>query len=93
MRQQTTVTEHLLLASGLNHLESVLDYIDQLHSAASEGESPSLNTMSEAEVMNYLREIIYTAQETLAEIETSYTHRKRKQQPVLRIMPKIDKAG
>lgn len=93
MRQKSTVTEHLLLASGLDHLEDVLDYIDQLHSAASEGESQSLNTMSEAEVMNYLREIIYTAQETLAEIETSCAHRKRKQQPVLRIMPKIEKAG
>jgi hypothetical protein len=93
MRQETTVTEHLLLASGINHLEDVLDYIDQLHSAASDGEAEALNSMSEAEVMNYLQEIIYTAQETLAEIEATRAHRTRKHQPVLRILPKIDKAG
>jgi hypothetical protein len=93
MRQNSTVTEHLLLASSINHLEDVLDFIDQLHSAASEGETQALNSMSEAEVMNYLREIIYTAQETLAEIEASRAHRTGKQQPVLHILPKIEKAG
>lgn len=93
MIQERTVTEHLLRASGINHLEDVLDYIDQLHSVASDGDSNALNTMSEAEVMNYLREIIYTAEETLAEIEATRAHRNRKHQPVLRILPKIDKAG
>jgi hypothetical protein len=93
MRQKSTVTEHLLLASGIKRLEDVLDYIDQLHSAASEGEDQSLKAMSEADVINYLREIIYTAQETLTEIEARRSHRTSKQQPVLRILPKIEKAG
>lgn len=93
MIQERTVTDHLLLASSINHLEDVLDYIDQLHSAASEGETDTLNQTSEAEMMNYLREIIYTAQETLAEIEATRAHRTRRQQPVLRILPKIEKAG
>jgi len=93
MIQERTVTEHLLLASSITHLEDVLDYIDQLHSAASEGESDTLNQMSEAELMNYLQEIIYTAQETLAEIEATRAHRSSKHQPVLRILPKIGKAG
>lgn len=93
MIQERTVTEHLLLASSVNHLEDVLDFIDQLHSAASEGESDAINQMNEADLMNYLKEIIYTAQETLAEIEAARATRIRKHQPVLRILPKIHKAG
>jgi hypothetical protein len=93
MNQQNTVTEHFLAASSI-HLEDVLEYIDQLHTAASEGNSQSFTGMDEAETVNVLREIIYTAQEALSEIETLRARRQRRnKQPVLRLVKKVDKAG
>lgn len=96
MNQNSTVTEQFLQASSFNQLEDVMDYIDELHSAASEGNSQSFTGLSEVEVMNYLRELIYTAQEAIGEIErTRETKRKsRAKQPVLHIVqPKIERAG
>jgi hypothetical protein len=90
----STVTEHLLL-NRISQLEEVLEYIDELHSAVSEGESLAFTGLDEMEVLNTLREIIYTAQEAATEIETARAKRrnKRSKQPVLHIMPKVEKAG
>jgi len=93
MNQQNTVTEHFLVTSSI-HLEDVLEYIDQLHTAASEGNSQSFTGMDEVETVNVLRELIYTAQEALIEIETLRASRQRRnKQPVLRLVKKVDKAG
>lgn len=94
MSQNNTVTEHYLAACSI-HLEDVLEYIDQLHTAASEGNSQSFTGMDEVETMNVLREIIYTAQETLVEMETARARKRqrRAKQPVLRLVKKVDKAG
>lgn len=94
MSQKNTVTEHFLAASSI-HLEDVLEYIDQLHTAASEGKSPNFTGMDEVETMNLLRELIYTAQESLVEIETLRAHKcqRRNMQPVLRLVKKVEKAG
>jgi len=95
MSQKSTVTEHCFAASSI-HLEDVLEYIDQLHSAASEGDSLDFTGMNEAEVMNLLREIIYTAQESLVELEALRERKRRrrtKKQPMLRIVSKVERAG
>jgi hypothetical protein len=93
MNQQNTVTEHFLATSSI-HLEDVLEYIDQLHTAASEGSAQSFTGMDEVETVNVLRELIYTAQEALSEIETLRASRQRRnKQPVLRLVKKVDKAG
>lgn len=47
-------------------LAAILEQLDELHTAASEGR------LSKRETAGYLREIIYTAQETLAEIERNH---------------------
>jgi hypothetical protein len=52
------------------HLNSLLDALDELHEAASEGDVNAVTTMSKADLMGLLRDIIYTAQETMVEIET-----------------------
>jgi hypothetical protein len=94
MSQKNTVTEHFLAASSI-HLEDVLEYMDELHTAASEGSSQSFTGMDEVEVMNFLRDIIYTAQESIVEIESlrARKRQRRKKQPMLRIVSKVDKAG
>ena len=97
MSQKSTVTEYSLQISSVNHLEDVLDYIDILHTAASDGTAPTyVGELSTEELMSVLRDIIYTAQETISEIETKRATQRRKnkhKRPVLHIVPKVDKAG
>lgn len=94
MKHKSTVTEEYLTMNLLS-LEDVLETVDQLHSAISEGSTMQIADLSEAELVDTLRELIYTAQETVEEIETQRAKRRktRKHQPTLRIVPKIDKAG
>lgn len=49
-------------------LPDVLDLLDQLHTAASEGSLPRATTLSQDEVVSLLKELIFVAQETLDEI-------------------------
>lgn len=96
MNQKITVTEHLLNTGDMNHIEDVLDFIDMLHSVASDSKLPDFAGMDEATMMKVLRDIIYTAQETIIELETSRTNNqqaRQRKQPLLRILPKVEKAG
>lgn len=96
MNQKITVTEHMQDTGNMNHLEEVLDFIDMLHTVASDSNLPDFAEMDESEMMNVLRDIIYTAQETIIELETSRAGKRQtwqRQQPVLRIVPKVEKAG
>ena len=76
-------------------LTDVLEYVDALHTAASEGESQDFTGMNEAEMINHLREIIFTAQEALIEIDAQRALKfgAPAQWPTLHIVPKIHKAG
>ncbi len=58
-----------------NHvrLSSLGNLLDELHTAASEGALETVTPLSNAELVSWLREIIYTAQETIAEIEEHAT--------------------
>ena len=95
MSQNRTVTQETLPMLDSNTLENVLQYIDLLHTAASEGDTQQLTGLDEVEMVNVLRDLIYTAQETITEIEVTRVQQQRKHsQPMLRILPKqIDKAG
>jgi len=71
-------------------LYRLMDMLDELHSAAEEGHAAQLLGLSDAEIAATLREIIYTAQETLHEI---HSH-KLAQMPTLRLVDKkIGKVG
>ncbi|MFN8527733.1 MAG: hypothetical protein U0670_03885 [Anaerolineae bacterium] len=50
-------------------LETVLDTLDDLHDAVSDGELNALTTMSKADLIGLLRDLIYTAEQTMQEIE------------------------
>lgn len=50
-------------------LAAAFELLDELHTAASEGELNVFTPMSTSEIVEWLREFAYTAHETLAEIE------------------------
>jgi hypothetical protein len=47
----------------------LLETIDELHTAISDGNTASVTTMSEVELKGFLHEVMYMAQEALDEIE------------------------
>ena len=71
------------------NIESVLAWLDELHSAASEGTATELSQMNQRELVAYLREVIYTAQETIRELQSQPCA----QMPILRMVNKIEKVG
>lgn len=54
-------------------LDSLGALLDELHSAASEGQLPTVTPLSNTELVSWLRELIYTAEETIVEIEEHQT--------------------
>jgi hypothetical protein len=52
-------------------LAGLSQYLDELHSAASEGQLQALTPLSNDELRGWLQELIYTAEETIMEIEQS----------------------
>ncbi|MCC6615462.1 MAG: hypothetical protein IT320_18460 [Anaerolineae bacterium] len=50
-------------------LSWLLEAVDDLHSAASEGELGALTSLTDGEVVSWLREVIWVAQEALTEME------------------------
>lgn len=64
-----------------NHLAELYDVLDQLHTAASEGSLPLVTTFTRQEMVSWLRDVIYTAQETITELNEQGS-------PMLRIVEK-----
>lgn len=50
-------------------LAGLSQYLDELHSAASDGQLQTITPLSNEELVGWLQEMIYTARETIAEIE------------------------
>jgi hypothetical protein len=63
-----TQNELELLYNG-DRLDEVLEILDDLHTAASENTLNTYTTMSRHELVAMLREVVYTAQEAIKEIE------------------------
>lgn len=55
-------------------LADLFQALDELHSAASEGQLQVVTGLNNAEMLGWLREFVYTAQETIAEIEGGDTN-------------------
>ncbi|MBC6936596.1 MAG: hypothetical protein DWB42_12240 [Chloroflexi bacterium] len=58
---------HYLLQDA--RLEAALAAIDDLHDAVSEGNLAAVTELSNRELIGWLHDLVYTAQETIAEIE------------------------
>ncbi len=70
-------------------LNDLLDLLDELHSAASDATVTEFSGMTHQEVMGLLREVVYTSQETMRELQQ---HRK-KATAFIRVAHKIEKVG
>lgn len=66
-------------------LAAVYEAFDDLHNAASEGEIDDVTVLNNRELVNWLRELVFTAQETIVEIEKRSAHHAR-QQPTLQLI-------
>ncbi len=65
-----TLQPNLQLLYNTARLSDLLDALDELHSAASDGNLRAVTPMSNAELVSWLYEVIYTARETMNEIES-----------------------
>lgn len=63
-----TPTLHLLINDS--RLSAVVDMLDELHSAASEGSLHQVTPLTPAELKGWLFDLNYMVNETLAEIES-----------------------
>lgn len=70
----------------VERLSDMLEMMDQLHTAASDGELQTVTRINKRELLAMLNEFVYTAQETISEInQHEYTNSK---QPNLHILDK-----
>ena len=74
--------DFLLTDAGL---EAVFEVFDDLHDAASEGQLQELTPLDNRELLGWLKELVYTAQETISEIENRGA-RTARQDPFLRLV-------
>lgn len=82
LKLMTVASHSKALAPSMN-LEDVLDAIDELHTQASEGQEASFTGLSKREIICLLRELIFTAEETIYEIENGQI---QEQTPILRVV-------
>lgn len=64
-------THHLQMLFNDARMGNLMDTLDELHSAASEGRLQEVSTLTNAEMIGWLYELVYTATETMAEIQRS----------------------
>ncbi len=74
--------DFLLTDAGL---AAVYEVFDDLHDAASEDQLQELTALDKRELLGWLRELVFTAQETITEIENR-SARAARQEPVLRLV-------
>jgi hypothetical protein len=67
-----------------SRLADLFDALDELHTAASEDQLGKVTTLNNRELVAWLREFVYTAQETIQEID----HQERQVGFVLRLVEK-----
>jgi hypothetical protein len=78
---QTHQTNHDIRLSDAR-MAAVFEVFDDLHTAASEGQLEALTSLNNRELVGWLRELMFTAQETISEIEQGRLHR----EPIIRLV-------
>lgn len=71
------------------HLDNILEALDQLHNQISEDDQSRFTDTEDRETISLLRDVIYTAQETINEIEA----RQARQMPILHLVEHHEKIG
>lgn len=78
MNPTSSIPNELQLRYADEQITALYDVLDELHNAASEGDLQQMTTINEGELVGLLRDLIYTAQETIREIETRRNKRERR---------------
>ena len=52
-------------------MAAMFEVFDDLHTAASEGQLEAITSLNKRELVGWLRELVFTAQETISEIESA----------------------
>jgi hypothetical protein len=65
---QKTETKVIVLYES-HFLADVFEQLDQLHTVVSEGQLHTLTTLDKQDVVGWLQELIFTAEETVKEME------------------------
>ena len=63
-------------------LADIFEQLDQLHTAVSEGQPHTLTTLDKQDVVGWLQELIFTAEETVKEME----RRSAETKPIIRLL-------
>jgi hypothetical protein len=82
MGQKNFPTRTILYSEA--RLEWLLEAVDELHGALSEGNLSAVTQMTEIELQSWLKEVVWVAQEALAEMENQRTG----QEPTLALVRK-----
>ena len=72
---QPTSQVNLKLLHNPARLAHLMDSLDEIHTAASEGTLGEIAAVSEADLRGWLLEIIYLAEETLVEMDAQQEER------------------
>lgn len=83
MGHLTHQSPNLQLLYNDARLIALFEALDELHTAASEGALPLFTPLPETEIVGWLQDLVFTAQETIAEIEKGGGHTR---QPALRLV-------
>jgi len=78
---QTHQTNHDIRLSDAR-MAAMIEVFDDLHTAASEGQLEAMTTLNNRELVGWLRELMFTAQETISEIESTRMYG----EPVIRLV-------
>ena len=78
---QTHQTNHDIRLSDAR-MAAMFEVFDNLHTAASEGQLEAMTTLNNRELVGWLRELMFTAQETISEIESTRIYG----EPVIRLV-------
>jgi hypothetical protein len=78
---QTHQTNHDIRLSDAR-MAAMIEVFDNLHTAASEGQLEAMTTLNNRELVGWLRELMFTAQETISEIESTRMYG----EPVIRLV-------
>jgi hypothetical protein len=81
MMGQTHQTNHDIRLSDAR-MAAMIEVFDDLHTAASEGQLEAITTLNNRELVGWLRELMFTAQETISEIESTRMYG----EPVIRLV-------
>jgi len=81
MMGQTHQTNHDIRLSDAR-MAAMIEVFDDLHTAASEGQLEAMTNLNNRELVGWLRELMFTAQETISEIESTRMYG----EPVIRLV-------